>query len=302
MRKIFTLIASMLFTATVLAQSPQKMSYQEVIRDGSALVTGQSVPMEINIWRDAAGVGGTNVYTEIPNPTPATNGNGVVSIEIGSGNPVTFKAIDWSAGNYFIETKTDLGGGNIITNTSQLLSLPFALYAKTAGGHFVGELYGGGIVVAVSKNAGIEHGLIASLTNLGPDPGSPWCDIIYIETLIGPTSQNLIDGVANTIAIIAQSPAYASAAKLCSDYRGGGFSDWYLPAIQELKEFYKALYNINNILAPGDGFHFDNYWSSTENMDDFAGLTSYFIGFHVGMLNPGGHKGHLLRVRAVRKF
>jgi len=298
-RKIFTLIATVLLATTAWAQSIQKMSYQEVIRDGSILVANQSVGMQISILR---GVARTPVYIETQ--TPTTNVNGLVSIEIGGGPG--FDTINWANGSYYIETQTDPNGpftDYTITGESQLLSVPYALYAKNVNGHFVGELYGGGIIVAVSKNAGIEHGLIASLTNLGPEPGSSWCDPFYMNDLIGQTAQSLTDGLSNTISIIAQSPSYASAAKLCYDYRGGGFNDWYLPSIQELKEFYKALYNVNNNLAAGDGFHFDNYWSSTENKDDVPGeKTSYFIGFHVGFLDSGGHKGHLLRVRAVRKF
>jgi hypothetical protein len=283
------------------------MSYQEVIRNAlNNLVTTQ-VGMQISILQGTST--GTAVYVELQTPTP--NANGLVTIEIGSGTPVstaTFAAIDWSAGPYFIKTETDVGNGNIITGETQLLSVPYALYSKTTGGHYIGEFYGGGIVVAVAKNAGIEHGLIASLTNLGPDPGSSWCDIIYMTELIGPASQSLTDGQSNTNAIIAQSQSFPCAAKLCDDYTNpqtgtGIYSDWYLPSISELKECYTANYAVTNILGDLNGFLFDNYWSSTENPNNVDGeKTSYFIGFHIGILNPGGHKGHLLRVRAVRKF
>ena len=110
-------------------QSPEKMSYQAVIRNSSdKLVTNTQIGMEINIRKGSAI--GTVVYTETQ--TPTTNANGLVSIEIGGG--AGFNTIDWSAGPYFIETKTDPTGGTsyTITGTSQLLSVPYALHAKTS--------------------------------------------------------------------------------------------------------------------------------------------------------------------------
>lgn len=134
MKKIYSIVAALVLTLNVFAQSPEKMSYQAVIRDaGSTLVTNQSVGMQISILQGS--VSGTAVYVEIQAPT--TNINGLVSIEIGSGAATsgTFNTIDWSAGPYFIKTETDPTGGSTytITGTSQLMSVPYALYAKTSG-------------------------------------------------------------------------------------------------------------------------------------------------------------------------
>ena len=129
MRKLFTILVAVLLTATVWAQSPEKMSYQAVIRNSSdALVTNTQIGLEVNIRQGTTS--GTVVYTETQ--TPTTNANGLVSIEIGGGSG--FNTIDWANGPYFIETKTDPAGGTnyTITGTSQLLSVPYALYAKTA--------------------------------------------------------------------------------------------------------------------------------------------------------------------------
>jgi len=128
MRKLFTILVALLLTATVLAQSPQKMSYQAVIRDaGDNLVTNQTVGMRITILQGNAS--GTEVYTETQ--TPTTNANGLISIEIGG--EVGFNSIDWANDIYFIKTEIDPEGGSIytITGTSQLLSVPYALHAKT---------------------------------------------------------------------------------------------------------------------------------------------------------------------------
>ena len=133
MKKFHTLFFFLLTTISVFAQSPEKMSYQAVIRDATnTLLTNQSVGMQISILQTT--INGTSVYTETQ--TVTTNINGLVSIEIGSGvSSDSFSAIDWSAGPYFIKTETDPDGGDVytITGTSQLMSVPYAMYAKTSG-------------------------------------------------------------------------------------------------------------------------------------------------------------------------
>jgi len=124
-----------LLQANVRAQSPEKISYQSVIRNaGDQLVTNQSVGMQISILQGSSG--GTAVYVE--QQTTTTNANGLVSIEIGTGTVQSgdFTTIDWANGPYFIHTETDPAGGTnyTITGTSQLLSVPYALHAKTASG------------------------------------------------------------------------------------------------------------------------------------------------------------------------
>lgn len=122
----------MLLTAFVFAQSPNKMSYQAVIRNNSnVLVTSSTVGMRISILQTSPS--GTAVYVETQSPT--TNANGLVSIEIGGGTVVSgnFANINWANGPYFVKTETDPAGGTSysITGTSQLLSVPYALHAKT---------------------------------------------------------------------------------------------------------------------------------------------------------------------------
>jgi len=133
MKKVFSIFAVVLLTATVWAQSPEKMSYQAVIRNSSnALVTNTQVGIQISILQGSSS--GTAVYVETQ--TPTSNANGLVSIEIGTGAVVSgnFSTIDWENGPYFIKTETDLNGGAnyTITSVSQLLSVPYALHAKTA--------------------------------------------------------------------------------------------------------------------------------------------------------------------------
>jgi hypothetical protein len=132
-KRILTTAILLLLAFNMFAQAPQKMSYQAVIRNASnILVANQSVGMRISILQGSPS--GSAVYQETQSPT--TNINGLVSIEIGAGTIVsgTFSAIDWSAGPYFAKTETDPTGGTnyTITGTTQLLSVPYALYANSA--------------------------------------------------------------------------------------------------------------------------------------------------------------------------
>ncbi|MDD4150409.1 MAG: FISUMP domain-containing protein, partial [Bacteroidales bacterium] len=126
-------LANLLIFSSLFAQSPEKMSYQAVVRDASdVLVTNTSVGMQISILQGSPS--GTAVYVETQ--TPTSNANGLVSLEIGTGTLVSgdFATIDWANDTYFIKTETDPVGGTsyTITGISQLLSVPYALHAKTA--------------------------------------------------------------------------------------------------------------------------------------------------------------------------
>ena len=134
MKRVFALAAALLLAVMLWAQSPEKMSYQSVVRDASnALVANQTVGIQLSILQGTAS--GTAVYVETQ--TPTTNSNGLVSLQIGSGALVSgdFTNINWSSGLYFVKTEIDLLGGSTytITGTSQLMSVPYALYAKTSG-------------------------------------------------------------------------------------------------------------------------------------------------------------------------
>ncbi|MBN2214039.1 MAG: hypothetical protein JW723_07335 [Bacteroidales bacterium] len=166
MKKLIIIFTSLLLTANGWAQSPEKMSYQAVIRNSSdELVTNQQVGMQISILQDSAT--GTAVYVETQ--TPATNGNGLVSIEIGNGTVLSgdFATIDWTSGPYFIKTETDPSGGTsyTITGTSQLLSVPYALHAKTAE-TITGALTETDPVFTASQAANINATDITNLGNL----------------------------------------------------------------------------------------------------------------------------------------
>ncbi len=114
------------------AQSPQKFSYQAVVRDGNEeLATNQNIGLQISILEDSEN--GSAVYVERHFPT--TNANGLVSLEIGTGTVISgnFEAIEWGEHTYFVQTETDLDGGSnySISGTSQLVSVPYSINAQS---------------------------------------------------------------------------------------------------------------------------------------------------------------------------
>ncbi len=165
MKRIVTVIYSFLIFSGLTAQVPDKMSYQAVVRNNSdALVTNTDVGMQISILQGTTN--GTEVYIETQNPS--TNVNGLVSIVIGEGTVISgdFAGIDWSQGPYFLKTEIDPAGGTdyTITGTSQLLSVPYAIHARTADS-LTGSMTETDPVFASSASAGITGSDITSWNN-----------------------------------------------------------------------------------------------------------------------------------------
>jgi hypothetical protein len=168
--------------------------------------------------------------------------------------------------------------------------------------HFVGELYGGGVVFWVDSTG--KHGLICSMIDLSIE--HEWSNVSSTE--IGETAQSAIDGHGNTKAIVEQNGHTSSAAKLCleytnADYGTGIYTDWYLPAkdelnylLQNISGVQEALENDSNsattVLAQGF------YWSSSEVGNDQA-YAYFFYGGLQYLTNSKDYKG---LVRAVRSF
>ena len=140
MKKVTTFIAILLCAVTLFAQAPEKFTYQAVVRNANnSLVANTQVGMRVSILQGS--VSGSAVYVETQ--TATTNTNGLVTLSIGGGSVQqgTFANIDWANGPFFLKTETDPNGGSnyTLTTTQQLLSVPYALYAKTAENGFSGD-------------------------------------------------------------------------------------------------------------------------------------------------------------------
>jgi len=130
MKKLLIFLAVVMLVTNAIAQVPQKMSYQAVIRNNNnVLVANKKVSMIISILENK-----TPIYVEMH--TATTNDNGLVSVQIGNGIVLsgTFASINWSTGSHYIKTETDPTGGTdySVVGESELLSVPYALYAGSS--------------------------------------------------------------------------------------------------------------------------------------------------------------------------
>lgn len=132
MKKIVSLLLITIISINyVLSQSPKSFKYQAVLRNSAGeVIQNQTVAIKINILQGS--INGTNAYIETHSTT--TNQFGLVNLNIGEGTSSNdFSTIDWSSGPYFLKVELDASGTFTEIGTSQLLSVPYALYAKKAG-------------------------------------------------------------------------------------------------------------------------------------------------------------------------
>jgi hypothetical protein len=185
----------------------------------------------------------------------------------------------------------------------------------------VGQSYGGGKVAYIFTSsdpgyvAGQTHGLIAAESDQTTDAVNvKW---FPSSSFYGATAISLGQGALNTITIIAAASGAGTtdlssyAAGLASNYRGGGYSDWYLPSKEELNKLYINRASIGGFANTGNL----TYWSSSQKGSiDFTNFTSFAKGissawlqfFFTGSSSEGTQSDlgitNTRRVRAIRSF
>jgi len=120
-----TVMLLMVSAIVLIGQTPTTFNYQAVLRNSEGFERpGATVSIELDIHQSSET--GTVVYSETHSTT--TNEFGLVNLEIGSIDPVAFALVDWTAGPYFVEVIVDA----LSMGVSELLAVPYALYAATA--------------------------------------------------------------------------------------------------------------------------------------------------------------------------
>lgn len=123
--------AIMLLSIQLFAQAPQGFNYQGVARNfAGEPLPGQNISIKVSILNSSPT--GTVVYTETHILT--TNNMGLFTINIGNGTTIdNFEDISWATGDSkWLKIEMDVTGGSsyILMGTSQLLSVPYALYSE----------------------------------------------------------------------------------------------------------------------------------------------------------------------------
>ena len=312
MKKIILLLtlSLSLLTLVVNAQTPPNaFNYSAVARNAAGQpIATTTIGIQITILKTSPT--GASQYSE--NHFINTDAFGLFNLVIGAGavQSGSMATIDWSNDNYYLKVGMDAAGGTnfLIMGTTQLLSVPYAMYAKSAGSlsgggsgggftHYIGEEFGGGVVFHLWKDAlGVEHGLIIDKTDLST--AQVWSNID--STLIGPSAQSSWDGLSNSNAIVGQAGHTSSASALCLNSTNGAQSDWYLPSVQELNMLWNNYYTVARSLTQISGatqLQPAFYWSSTEI--DYA--YAWYFYFNNGNADYY-YKDEANYVRAVRAF
>lgn len=197
----------------------------------------------------------------------------------------------------------------LLTNNSNTLTAQLKEINVNSSAHQIGDLYGGGIIVAVWSENGKESGLIASLTDLTDASSNPyfnWAGTFYNA------NPALPDPIDPTLPI----PEYKNgkipcdavtdpdgAIFMCQSYTGSdGSGGWYLPAEMEMWAMYCSADIINEILPTADNFKYlnSNYWTSTEDGATAGNALSFAFANGIYSKSNKSTNGYL--VRAVKRF
>ena len=148
----------LLLVSQAMAQSPEAFKYQAVVRDANnAPITEQTVSIRISILESSAT--GAVVYQEAHSPT--SSAIGLIALNIGEGTVLSgvFADIKWESYEHFLQVEVDQYGGSNYEwlGTSQLLSVPYALFAKEAGS--VNLIAGNGISIDNNEISNISPSL-----------------------------------------------------------------------------------------------------------------------------------------------
>lgn len=190
--KVKLLVIALLLISIAYAQSPAGFNYQAVVRNVSGeILANQAVGIRMSLIQATAN--GAVVYRETFSKT--TNSFGLINLVIGTGTVTTgsFSTIDWGAGPYFLQTAIDNNGGTSysVLGTSQLMSVPFALYAQSAANDGVDGQNGASAyqVWLNEGNTGTEADFLESLVGSG---GSAQ-DISFSGTELSITEGSTVD-------------------------------------------------------------------------------------------------------------
>jgi len=241
----------------------------------------------------------------VTTPTTANAGDNIYSPEqttvtLNANNPTigtgAWSVVNGSGGSFTIPNSYN---SNFTGNNNETYILRWTITTDCASSYdevtvFIGNVIGqyrhGGVIFYVDETA--EHGLVCALSD--QSTGIIWGD----NEVTGATGTAIGTGQANTSAVVTILGAGSYAAQVCNDLTLNGYSDWFLPSIDELDAMYQTRITIDStsMANGGNAFAQDIYWSSSEFSSLYAGAITFSDD------DPDIAKGNLYRVRAVRAF
>lgn len=286
MKKILTLLLLVVVAITVNAQTPpEAFNYSAVARDANSNpIANSTIGIQISI--KIGSPTGNTVYQE--NHFVNTDDFGLFNLVVGGGSILsgTIADIDWSLDDYYLQVGMDSNGGTNFLNmgSTQLLSVPYALYAKSAGGIQITSISNDGDTLYLSdgqtfvSNSGGQNGnlVLPTVTTSVPT------DITSNSATLGGTISN-----ANGNQIAVRGVAYSTTSNptIFSDsiVVGSGIGS----------------FNINALDVPGLDYHYEylltanttyylRAFAITENNTVAYGNEVSFTTLSVGQTGPGG--------------
>lgn len=272
MKKIILALIALLFTALVFGQiEPKSMAVATFDVTGNAVSSDEAEAITELYITELVSTGKVSVVDR-------TNFNKLLQ-------EMQFQAGDWADSEKTVKLGTAAGAelisrGQIIKLGSKLYLTATVIDVKTAkvlasaNAQFnsLDDIFG---ILTSFANDAVE-GLSLKIGDIGPGGGL----VFYIEgTRAWECSEVL--GYSN----------WEGAKTLCSEYRGGGYRDWYLPSKDELNLVYI------NLKSTGKISDDDLFWSSSEYLDNYAWWQQFSDGYQ-----GSSNKNYANSVRAVRAF
>ena len=268
-------------------------TYHYRVRASNAVNVTNSSDMTFSTLAPVLPIVTTSNFSDVKGNAAKAGG----SITSDGGSPVTAQGLCWSIStnptitnsltSSFTATMTGLLPNTTYYVRAYATNLSGTGYGNEISfisGKVIGSTFTGGLVF---YNDGAGHGLVCAPTD--QSSGTEWgC----YGTLIGGTLTALDTGFANTNAIVAGCTTPGIAAKLCDTLTLGGYTDWYLPAKDELNLIYVNLHTQSL-----GGFASNYYWSSSEYVANLAWLQYFSVGYQNYY-----NKLYTFYVRAVRAF
>ena len=204
-----------------------------------------------------------------------------------------FQTSDWANGEKTVKLGTATGAK--VISRGQIIKLGSKMYLSAT----VIDVNTAGVV----SSAKVQFDSIDSIFDILPNFVKTVTENLSLK--IGDTGPggglicNIEGGRALECSEVLGSATWSRAKEMCSEYRGGGYDDWYLPSVEELNFIYVNLKLTGKIIGGTD------FWSST--FDTYSELYEESWAFHFTMANGTVHSGanvntYNYAVRAVRSF